>query len=460
MRYLLWALFLILGGPLQAEKPNVVIFYTDDQGTLDVNSFGSKDLMTPSFDRLAQEGVCFTQAYAHTVCCPSRAALITGRYPQRSNINSWAQGRTWGPKGRNLALEEVTLAEALKSAGYATGLFGKWHIGSHPDHGPKKQGFDEFFGIRSGFIDNYNHYALHGAGSHDLYEGLTEVFHRGEYFSDLISDRALSFIERHQKKPFLLYFSMNLPHYPEQAVGEYEDAYNDLAEPRRSYARAVSTCDHYLGRILRRLDTLNLRENTIIVFTSDNGHSEEDYQIRGKDHLSGLPEGHNYGANGGGGNTGDWIGAKGSFLEGGIRVPAILSYLPSVPQGEVRNQAVTIMDWYPTILDLCGVSHPQYVQFDGHSVVPLLKQPNRPSFHSQMFWQWQKGWAVREGAWKLIKGGSYGLGRGRLDDLALVNLDDPKPESKNYLQERPDVAKRLQAHYDDWAEDVFSVYKP
>lgn len=457
-QYVILVSFLIAPAIAKAERPNVVIFYTDDQGTLDVNCFGSKDLITPNMDRLAESGIRFTQAYAHTVCCPSRAALITGRHPQRSNINSWAQGRMYGPEGRNLALQETTLAEALHDAGYATALFGKWHIGAHPDHGPTQQGFDEFFGIRSGFIDNYSHFALHGVGSHDLFEGTTEVFRRGEYFSDLICDRAISFIERNSHQPFLLYFAMNLPHYPEQPVGAYAESYGDMTEPRRTYARAVSTCDHYLGRILTQLDRFKLSDNTIVLFTSDNGHSEEDYQIKVDNHLSGMAKGDNYGANAGGGNTGHWIGAKGSFLEGGVRVPAILSYPATLPQGEVRNQAVTIMDWFPTVLDLCQIETPDGVAFDGKSVLPLIKNANASSRHERLFWQWQKGWAVREGDWKLIHGGVYGLGKDRLEKAILVNLADPKPESINHAQEQPAVVKRLQAAYDAWAADVFREY--
>ena len=142
------------------RKPNVVIFYTDDQGTLDAGCYGSSDIQTPNIDRIAAQGVRFTQAYAHTVCCPSRAALLTGRHPQRSGINSWTQGNMKGLDGTNMALTEVTIAEQLKSAGYRTALFGKWHVGAHRDYGPKKQGFDEFFGIRNGFIDNFNPYLL------------------------------------------------------------------------------------------------------------------------------------------------------------------------------------------------------------------------------------------------------------------------------------------------------------
>ena len=158
-----------------AEKPNVVIFFTDDQGTLDVHCYGSKYLSTPNIDKLAATGVRFTQAYAHSFCCPSRAALLTGRHPQRGGVNAWVQGDMGEPeKGVNMDLAEVTLAETMKLAGYRTALFGKWHLGAHRDHGPTRQGFDEFFGIRGGFIDNFIHYFLQGDGFHDLYEGTQE----------------------------------------------------------------------------------------------------------------------------------------------------------------------------------------------------------------------------------------------------------------------------------------------
>mgnify|MGYP003324331377 FL=1 len=155
----------------QAAKPNVVILFTDDQGTVDANCYGSTDLITPNIDKLAATGVRFTQAYAHTVCCPARAALLTGRHPQRGGAVHWTQGDMNSANGINMALEEVTLAEALKPAGYRTALCSKWHLGAHRDYGPKKQGFDEFFGIRDGFIDNYNHFYLHRNGFHDLYQG-------------------------------------------------------------------------------------------------------------------------------------------------------------------------------------------------------------------------------------------------------------------------------------------------
>ena len=381
----------------ETRRPNVVILFTDDQGTLDANCFGSKDLQTPNIDQLAKTGVRFTQAYAHTVCCPSRAALLTGRHPQRSGVNSWMQGDMMGPDGLNMALGEITLAETLKAAGYRTALFGKWHLGAHRDHGPTKQGFDEFFGIRDGFIDNYNHHFLHGnKGYHDLYEGTREVTQKDSYFPDLVVERSLEFIEKNRDRPFFLYLAFNIPHYPEQALKEHAAVYAKLPMPRRSYAAIVTTTDHYIGKVLDRLHKLNLRQDTIVIFQSDNGHSTERYAIRSAEHASGYPKGHRYGANGGGGNTGKWIGNKGTFLEGGIRTPAIISYPANLPQGEVRDQVISIMDWYPTVLDLCRVERPK-ATLDGPSILPILANAKAVSKHEVLYFQWQRRWAVRRG---------------------------------------------------------------
>lgn len=440
-------------GGAGVEKPNVVIILTDDQGTLDARSFGSSDLETPAIDGLAARGIRFTQAYAHTVCVPARAMLMTGRHPQRSGINSWTQSRMWGPRGINMALSEVTLAEVLREAGYRTALFGKWHLGAHPDHGPVKQGFDEFFGIRNGFIDNYAHYQLHGSGFHDLFEGDDEVFFRGQYFPDLIADRAVSFIHRNQDRPFFLYYALNLPHYPEQALARFEQRYSSLPEPRRSYAAMISTTDHYIDRVLTQLRALDLQRKTIVIFMSDNGHSVENYQISIDAHPSGHAKGHEY-AKGGGGNTGRFIGAKGSFLEGGIRVPAILSYPSGLPQGIVRDQAITAMDWFPTILELCGIDPPKGVQFDGHSVLPLVKDAAAPGRYATMFWQWEEGWAVREGNWKLIVGNTAGLDQTKVDGPYLANLADERPEAANHAAQHPDIVTRLTQRHREWAQEV------
>ena len=434
---------------MNAKPPNVVILFTDDQGTIDANCYGSKDLITPNIDKLAATGVLFTQAYAHTVCCPARAALMTGRHPQRGGVWNWTQGDMNAAKGINMALEEVTLAEALKPAGYKTALFGKWHLGAHRDYGPKKQGFDEFFGIRDGFIDNYNHYFLHGTGFHDLYEGTNPIKADGQYFPDLMVKRSLNFIDQNKDKPFFLYVPFNIPHYPEQSLKKHELLYKDMKDPaRRSYGAIVTTTDYYVGKIIDKIEEHNLRDNTIIIFMSDNGHSEETgNKIRVDNHKSGYPKGHFYGATGGG-STGKWIGRKGNFLEGGIRVPAIISYPSKLPQGAIRNQIITAMDWFPTVLDLCGIKQKaNSPELDGHNIVPIIKDKKANSNYSRLHFAWGTQWAVREEAWKLI-------GNKNNSNMSLHNLSDKKPEVINYAKDKPDIVKHLLSLHKSWAEDV------
>lgn len=445
---LLAAFAVVASSSAAARQPNVVILFTDDQGTLDANCYGSRDLITPNIDRLAATGVRFTQAYAHTVCCPSRAALMTGRHPQRGGVNHWTQGDMNAADGINMALEEVTLAEALKTAGYRTALFGKWHLGAHRDFGPKKQGFDEFFGIRDGFIDNYNHYFLHGNGFHDLYEGTKEVHARDQYFPELMTGRALKFIDENKGRLFFLYVPFNIPHYPEQALKQHEALYKDVKDPaRRSYGAVVTTTDHYIGRVIDKLEALKLRDNTIVIYMSDNGHSEEvTNKIRVDNHKSGYPKDHFYGASGGG-NAGRWIGRKGTFLEGGVRVPAIISFPAALPQGVVRDQIVTAMDWFPTVMDLCGIKH-KGPKLDGHSLIPILNSIDAESgYGGQLHFQWHINWAVRDGDWKLI-------GNDRSEKKSLHNLAEEKPELKNWAGEKPEIVERLKKLHEAWAKDV------
>ena len=445
-RSLLPVLFSLLLAPATlAAPPNVVIFLTDDQGTLDANCYGSKDLYTPAIDGLAETGIRFTQAYSHTVCCPARALLMTGRHPQRSGVVNWTQGDRKGSdrQNRNMAASEITIAEVLGKAGYATAIFGKWHLGARQGHGPLAQGFDHHFGHLGGFIDNYNHFFLHGQGFHDLYEDNVEIFKSFAYFPDLMTERAMNYIEEHKEKPFLLYVSFNIPHYPEQHDRKFEARYRNLPMPRQSYARMISTTDDRMLQILNKLEEHKLRENTIVIFMSDNGHSTEDGARIRKDHKSGLKEGHYYHAFGGGGNTGKWRGAKGSYYEGGLRVPAIISYPGKLPKGEVRHQVITGADWFPTILDLCGIKPPA-VTLDGHSVLPLIQNPETPSPHRTLHWAWGNGWAVREGSWKLIGSGNQ--------PRFLGNLDEEQPESVNHMNAKPKLVQQLFQTHVKWLE--------
>ncbi len=436
-----------------ADRPNVLIIYSDDQGTLDAGCYGSEDIHTPAINSLAERGVRFTQAYAHTVCCPSRAALMTGRHPQRTGVNSWAQRAITDPEGVNMSLDEVTLAEVYQQAGYRTALFGKWHLGAHRDHGPTRQGFDTFFGIRDGFIDNHNHYFLHGDGFHDLFEGTEEVFAHGKILPELITERSLDFLEQNRRHPFFLYLAYNTPHYPEQAPRRDLKHYRDVPEPRRSYGAFITTTDRLIGRVLAKLDSLTLADHTIVIFMSDNGHSQENYQIRIDNHKSGYARGHDYGPHGGGGNTGRWIGHKGTFLEGGVRVPAIISLPGTLPENVVRHQAITTMDWFPTLLGLCRLPLPA-VKLDGRDILPVIHDPDISSPHTRFYFQWQKNWAVRDGDWKLIR--TQGRQADAPEVFSLHHLAGDAPEVTNHADDHPDIVTHLRQLYSDWADDVFS----
>ncbi len=444
------------------QKPNIIIIYTDDQGTLDAGCYGASDLYTPNIDRLSRSGIRFTQAYAHTVCCPSRAALITGRHPQRSGINNWTQNDAHAEeKGINMPLSEVTIAEVLKETGYQTGLFGKWHLGGAVENGPLEQGFDTFYGFRGGFIDNYVHYFLHGKGFHDLWSNKAEIFERNSYFPSLMIEKAIQFMELSRDQPFFLYAAFNLPHYPEQADSLFIPYYTELQEPRRSYAAVVSTVDSKIGQILDKIDELRIRENTVVIFMSDNGHSTEETKIRFEDHLSGLPKGTNYCANGGGGYTGKWRGAKAGFLEGGIRVPAIISYPGHFPENETRDQIISCMDFFPTICEITGSKLPDCV-LDGYSLIPVIESRNSPSYHKVLYFQWRGQWAIREGKWKLIVNGRDTTGKfsshlqkeEKMESPYLANLEADHPEEQNYATEHPEIVERLTKLYTDWAAIV------
>lgn len=438
------------------NQPNVLIIYSDDQGTLDAGCYGSKDLSTPNIDSLAQRGVRFTQGYAHTVCCPSRASLMTGRYPQRGGVNDWLSNHPSDELNRDLDLNEVTLAQVMQSAGYRTALFGKWHLGAKAGYRPLDRGFDEFFGHLGGFIDYYEHKFLHSQPQkppfHDLYRNREEVFENGKYFPDLVVRETHRFLTENRDRRFFLYVAFNLPHYPEEPDPRFLKQYEHLPMPRRAYAAMIGTLDDRIGQVLRKLDELDLRKNTLTFFMSDNGHSTEDYYNWGV----------SYGANGGGGNTGPWRGAKNSMLEGGIRVPAIISFPGHVPEGEVRDQPIMAMDFFPTALEACQLTPSRDHPLDGVSLWPVLRSPTAPGPHPVMYLQWQRQWLVREGRWKLIGNGldttgkdsQFYTGHRNMDAVYLANLDDHPPESVNHAAEKPELVAHLTKLHDEWWRDV------
>lgn len=397
---------------VSARKPNVIIIFTDDQGTVDMNCYGARDLMTPHMDSLAKRGVRFTQFYsAAPVCSPSRVGLMTGRTPQHGGLSGNVGLDSEGMPGR-----QVTIAEELKKAGYATAHIGKWHLGHHQETSPNGQGFDHSFGHLVGCIDNFSHFFYwSGPNKHDLWRNGKEVFHNGEFFPDLMVKEAGEFIDKNKKNPFLIYFALNTPHYPYQGTPEWLEHYKDLPYPRNLYAAFLSTTDDRIGALLKKVEDVGLTDDTIVIFQSDHGASEE---VR---------------AHRGGGNAGPHRGAKFSLYEGGIRVPAIISWPGKLPENEVRTQIATGCDWYPTILELCGLPVAKH-KVDGKSLLPVIQSESASSAHKIFHWKSGKGMSVREGKWKLVVSGKK---------VELFDLPNDLGESRNLAKEHPDVVAQL-----------------
>jgi arylsulfatase A len=418
------ALFVtLLIAPLSARRPNVIIIFTDDQGSIDMNCYGAKDLVTPHMDGLAKRGVRFTQFYsAAPVCSPSRVGLLTGRTPQHGGLNGNVRLNSVG-----MPSSQITIAEELKKSGYATAHVGKWHLGHSEQTMPNGQGFDHSFGHLVGCIDNYSHFFYwSGPNKHDLWRNGKEVFHNGEFFPDLMVKEAGEFIDQNKEKPFFIYFALNTPHYPYQGSPEWLEHYKDLPYPRNLYAAFLSTTDDRIGSLLKKVDEAGLAEDTIIIFQSDHGASEE---VR---------------AHNGGGSAGPHRGAKFSLYEGGIRVPAIISWPGKLPQNESRNQVATGCDWYPTLMELCGVPAPAH-KIDGKSLVPVLKSKDRPTAHESFNWKSGKAVAIREGKWKLIMTG---------EKVELYNLPSDLGEANNLVKKDPEVVERLQKKSRDYWESI------
>ncbi|MBC8351326.1 MAG: sulfatase-like hydrolase/transferase [Planctomycetes bacterium] len=426
-----------------ARQPNVILIYTDDQGTIDANCYGAEDLITPNIDALAERGVRFTQFYsAAPVCSPSRAAVLTGRYPQRAGL---ANNAGSGKGAEGMPASQVTVAEILKGAGYVTGHVGKWHLGYIPATMPNGQGFDYSFGHMGGCIDNYSHFFYwNGPNRHDLWRNGEEIWEDGKYFPDLMVREATGFIESNKDKPFFLYWPINTPHYPLQGTDKWRTRYADLPEPRKQYAAFVSTTDEKIGQLLATLERLGLHEDTIVIFQSDHGHSTEERTF------------------GGGGSAGPYRGAKFSLFEGGIRVPAIVSFPGVVPQNEQRDQFAVSVDWLPTIAELCSVTLPDR-KIDGASLVNVIKSHDAKSTHDVFHWQSGRGlgrkpqWAVRCAEWKLIGNPNDTSNKAPItkdDSLFLVNLNSDPSEMRNIGSEHPAIVKRLSNLHEGWRLEV------
>ncbi len=428
-------------GQRTTDKPNVIFILTDDQGSVDMGAYGTSDIQTPHMDALAASGLRFTQFYAGgPICSPSRATVLTGKTPVRAGVPGNVGASAAAKKG--LVAEEITIAEVLKDQGYKTAAIGKWHLGYSKEQLPNGQGFDYHFGHHVGCIDNFSHfYYWNGPNRHDLYRNGEEVHLPGQYFPDLMLMEAEQFMESNRQEPFFIYFAMNTPHYPYQGDPEWLDYYNEreIPYPRNIYNAFVSTMDERIGSLLQKVRQLGLADETIVIFQSDQGHSTEE-----RAHF-------------GGGSAGPYRGAKASLFEGGIRVPAIISWPGKVPAGEVRNQMAVATDWLPTITELVGIPSPTH-PIDGKSLVPIIESADAPDNHEIFHWTFGRHWAVRKGDWKLLfdpldtTEKRHPAPNREEDIYFLVKLSQDPGEKTNLAKGDPAKVRELKQIHDAWAK--------
>jgi arylsulfatase A-like enzyme len=403
------------------HSPNILLIVADDLGYGDLGCYRSREIRTPHLDRLAKEGVRLTDAYASAaVCSPTRASLITGRYPQRDGFD-WVIRYT--EKDRGLPVSAASLPRRLRKAGYATGLFGKWHLGYKAAFAPNAHGFDEFFGFLAADLDYYSHRDANGDPG--LYEN-TKLVEKKGYLTDLITERSLAFLRKNARRPFFLEVAYNAPHWPFQVPGKPEDVRNDTTYgpengTRADYVRMVEHLDLSVGKLLAKIAKLGLEKDTLVIFLSDNGG----------DRLS---------------DNGPLFHGKYSLWEGGIRVPCLMRLPGVIPAGMVSAQPVIAMDIHATILAAAGLTAPAGLAVDGEDMLPVLAG-KKPARTRTFFWRLHRPGetfgqkAVRRGKWKYIEDRGVGL---------LFDLEADKGERRNLASRQPKTVEELRKALADW----------
>ncbi len=419
------------------SRPNIVFVLVDDFGYADCGAYGAKDIRTPNIDRLAREGVKFTDFYANApVCTPTRCGFMTGRWQQRIGFE-WAmgfsaesfrrKGDVWVPEpdihGLGLPTSVSTLPKMLKAAGYATGAFGKWHLGFKDEYNPTKHGFDEYFGELLGHSDYYTH--SYYDGTYALRDGMKPVKVEG-YLTDLINGRAVDFVRKHAKEPFFLYVPHLAVHCPYQPPGRplpsvtKANMYNG---DRRIYAAMVERVDEGVGMLLAELEKQGLAENTLFVLSSDNG---------GERFSDNGPLFHH----------------KSTLWEGGIRVPCLMRWPARLPQGKVTNQVGITMDLSATFAAIANAKPAADRPFDGINLLPILNGEQQNQTRT-LFWRidrvarQQK--AVRHGPWKYIQDGNVEM---------LFNLDNDISERNDVSFQNPAVLPDLKNRLAAWETEL------
>ena len=407
--------------------PNIVFILADDLGYADLSCYGRREYRTPNIDSIATAGVRFTQAYANSaVCSATRTALITGRYQYRLPVGL-EDPLSGASQRRNIGLppDHPTLPSVLKKAGYETTLVGKWHLGWLPDHGPLQSGYDHFWGFRGGALDYFTHKSgPPTTDTEDLWDGDVKI-HQAGYLTDLMGDRAVSVIQDSARKarPFLLSLYFNAPHWPWEGP-------DDEAESQRikaladydggslaTYARMVGRLDLQVGRVLEALETARIANNTIVVFTSDNGGERFS-------------------------DTWPFTGKKTDLLEGGLRIPALVRWPGRVPAGATSDQVAITMDWMPTLLAAARTQPDPAYPPDGMSLLPHLTQ-NAAPVPRKLCWRYKNNAqrALRDGDMKFLKIN---------DNTFLFDVVADPLERANLKDRQPEVYRRLVNDYETW----------
>ncbi|MVM29334.1 sulfatase-like hydrolase/transferase [Spirosoma sp. HMF4905] len=404
------------------NRPNIVVILADDLGYGDISANGKNFVQTPNIDALAKSGALCTNGYANApFCSPSRAAILTGRYQHRFGFEFLYPATAKRDSVAGLPFEEITLAEQLKKQGYATAMFGKWHIGNRKNNTPTDRGFDQYYGTLGGHtmykdssdadVENSpqrwwpgSATSFHRDDYSAIFDGKKEVTEK-EYTTDVFSRKASEFIDQHKTSPFFLYVPFNAVHFPFQATKNYTDRFKgEKDKNKRIYYGMIAALDDAVGSIVQKLKATGLDKNTLIVFTSDNG---------GAGFLK-APY------------NGPLSGVKGLLFEGGIRVPYIVSWAGKIPAGTVYTQPVAGMDIYTTAVAASHGTLAKDRPYDGVDLLPYLSGKTKSAPHQTLFWRFGKNKAVRQGDWKLFY-------YGQEDKYSLFNLEKD-------IAERQDVS--------------------
>jgi len=416
-------------------RPNIVVIVADDMGYADIGPHGVKDIPTPNIDALAAQGVRFTDAYVTgPYCSPTRAGLMTGRYPQRFG-HEFNIGMTETHAEAGLPIEEVTLADRLRTVGYRSAIFGKWHLGSAPRFRPRARGFDEFFG----FLAGGHSYVAAATGQNPILDG-DSIVDRIDYLTDEIGGRAAEFINRNKARPFFLYVAFNAVHVPMHATDKYLSRIpTSLSEPRRTYAAMLSALDENIGRTLQALRANGLEENTLIFFFSDNG---------GPTIVGGVN-----------GSRNDPLrGSKRQTWEGGIRVPFIVAWKGRIAPGRTDSRPIIQLDVHPTALAAAGVAIKPEWRLDGVDLLPFLTSRAGGAPHETLYWRLGTTMAIRSGSWKLVKMSNGGFledpAKMTLDGAELFDLSNDIGETRNIAAAHPDRVRMLGDTWQKWASQL------